>query len=186
MLGHSDRLGAAHVGELHGGLHVVSRLSFKGEHVSAHTPFNDARALTQARGETKADLIRLAGEQQLPMGFWDPLNLAEADFWNQVRVTPQSPTLRPTQTPQPQDEGRQGWGWARGGGQGQPGGSLTLSVRGRVGASMGAHHQKEADYRNQVLTRTLTRIPARTLSLILALSLTKPKPKPNPDPNPNP
>ena len=38
---------------------------------------------TQARGETKADLIRLAEEQQLPMGFWDPLNLAEADFWNQ-------------------------------------------------------------------------------------------------------
>ena len=25
----------------------------------------------------------LAEEQQLPMGFWDPLNLAEADFWNQ-------------------------------------------------------------------------------------------------------
>ena len=38
---------------------------------------------TQARGETKADLIRLADEQQIPMGFWDPLNLAEADFWNQ-------------------------------------------------------------------------------------------------------
>ena len=35
------------------------------------------------RGETKADLIRLADEQHLPMGFWDPLNLAEADFWNQ-------------------------------------------------------------------------------------------------------
>ena len=38
---------------------------------------------TQARGETKADLIRLADEQHIPMGFWDPLNLAEADFWNQ-------------------------------------------------------------------------------------------------------
>jgi hypothetical protein len=36
-----------------------------------------------ARGATKADLIVLAEEQQLPMGFWDPLNLAEADFWNQ-------------------------------------------------------------------------------------------------------
>ena len=37
----------------------------------------------KVRGETKADLIRLADEQHLPMGFWDPLNLAEADFWNQ-------------------------------------------------------------------------------------------------------
>jgi len=36
-----------------------------------------------AKGETVADLVALADAQKIPMGFWDPLGLAEKDFWNQ-------------------------------------------------------------------------------------------------------
>jgi len=33
--------------------------------------------------ETKDDLVALADAQQIPMGFWDPLKLADQDFWGQ-------------------------------------------------------------------------------------------------------
>jgi hypothetical protein len=37
----------------------------------------------QAGGETVADLVALADAQKIPMGFWDPLGLAEKNFWDQ-------------------------------------------------------------------------------------------------------
>jgi len=36
-----------------------------------------------AKADAKAELFELAEAQQLPMGFWDPLDLASQDFWAQ-------------------------------------------------------------------------------------------------------
>ena len=51
--------------------------------VSAFAPSaNNARSATQLH-ETKADLEVLAKELNPLIGFYDPLNLAEAEFWGQ-------------------------------------------------------------------------------------------------------
>jgi len=50
--------------------------------VSAFAPANTGSSNT-ALGATKADLDTLAKKLNPTIGFYDPLNLSEADFWNQ-------------------------------------------------------------------------------------------------------
>jgi len=39
--------------------------------------------MARSKGFGQADLEQLAVDQQIPMGFWDPLGLAKQDFWGQ-------------------------------------------------------------------------------------------------------
>ena len=50
--------------------------------VSAFAPANTGSSNT-VLGATKADLDTLAKKLNPTIGFYDPLNLSEADFWNQ-------------------------------------------------------------------------------------------------------
>jgi len=43
----------------------------------------DVRMMARSKGFGQADLEQLAVDQQIPMGFWDPLGLAKQDFWGQ-------------------------------------------------------------------------------------------------------
>lgn len=50
---------------------------------AAFAPAQTGRAATVAVSETKADLEDLAKKLNPVLGFYDPLNLAEAEFWGQ-------------------------------------------------------------------------------------------------------
>jgi len=52
---------------------------------AAFAPAQNGRTPT-AVSETKADLEALAKKLNPVLGYYDPLNLAEADFWGQVSV----------------------------------------------------------------------------------------------------
>jgi len=60
-------------------------LSLASSYAGAFTPSASSinRAGTVSVHETKADLEVLAKELNPVVKFWDPLNLAEADFWGQ-------------------------------------------------------------------------------------------------------
>lgn len=49
---------------------------------SAFAPSTGPRATTAVQ-ESKADLESLAKDLNPVIGFWDPLNLAEGEFWGQ-------------------------------------------------------------------------------------------------------
>jgi len=62
---------------------TVAPLSYGGVAPVRAPAMPQVQMAARAKGETVKDLENLAGAQQIPMGFWDPLGLASANFWDQ-------------------------------------------------------------------------------------------------------
>jgi hypothetical protein len=61
-------------------LHSAAALAFNG---ATMPTMQMQKSVADVRMETVKDLEALAEAQQIPMGYWDPLKLAEQNFWNQ-------------------------------------------------------------------------------------------------------
>ena len=58
-------------------------LGFNGPAIAPRVQMPQVQMAKPSGGATVEDLMVLAEEQKIPMGFWDPLGLASKDFWNQ-------------------------------------------------------------------------------------------------------
>jgi len=58
-------------------------LSFNAPAIAPKVTVPQVQMAKAGGGETVDDLVALAEAQQIPMGFWDPLDLANKNFWDQ-------------------------------------------------------------------------------------------------------